>query len=342
MDKNNKKPYSEKEVRSIKVALFCIAAALIFYLGSTFLKGINVFGKKNYYYAVFEDVGSLHESANVSLNGYDIGKVTDIKLLSSNPVRICAEILITEKLDIPRDSQFEVLQKDLLGGMSVNLHLGNSPELAHRGDTLGCYLAGGMMDGVGDLVAQLQSIVASVDTIGLNLKLAFRSEDSINGGTMIKNTLENLEHTTADLSKLLADNGGKVNNVVSQLQVLSKTLGDAAPKIDAIIANVDNISDSLAQANIRTLVNNAQSTVDNANAIIAGVKNGKGTVGQLLQNDSLFNSLNSTIGSLDLLVQDIKANPSKYINVTIFGRKEQRQERRTERKEERKDKNNNE
>ena len=81
---------------------------------------------------------------------------------------------------------------------------------------------------------------------------------------------------------------------------------------------------------------------DNANAIIAGVKNGKGTVGQLLQNDSLFNSLNSTIGSLDLLVQDIKANPSKYINVTIFGRKEQRQERRTERKEDRKDKKNNE
>lgn len=332
MDNKNKKPYSEKEVRSIKVALFCIAAALIFYLGTTFLKGINVFGKKNYYYAVFEDVGSLHESANVSLNGYDIGKVTDIELLSTNPVRICAEILITEKLDIPRDSKFEVLQKDLLGGMVVNLHLGSSSDLAHRGDTLGCYLAGGMLDGVGDMVAQLQSIVASVDTIGQNLKLAFRSEDSLNGGTMIKNTLENLEHTTADLSKLLADNGGKVNNVVSQLELLSKTLGDAAPKLNAIIANVDNISDSLAQANIRTLVNNAQNTVDNANALIAGVKNGQGTVGQLMQNDSLYKSLNNTIESLDLLVKDLKANPSKYINVTIFGKKEKRKIERKEKK----------
>ena len=314
------------------MALFCIAAALIFYLGTTFLKGINVFGKKNYYYAVFEDVGSLHESANVSLNGYDIGKVTDIELLSTNPVRICAEILITEKLDIPRDSKFEVLQKDLLGGMVVNLHLGSSSDLAHRGDTLGCYLAGGMLDGVGDMVAQLQSIVASVDTIGQNLKLAFRSEDSLNGGTMIKNTLENLEHTTADLSKLLADNGGKVNNVVSQLELLSKTLGDAAPKLNAIIANVDNISDSLAQANIRTLVNNAQNTVDNANALIAGVKNGQGTVGQLMQNDSLYKSLNNTIESLDLLVKDLKANPSKYINVTIFGKKEKRKIERKEKK----------
>lgn len=116
MANKKEKPYSSKEVKSIKVALFFIAAALIFYLGSIFLKGINVFGKRNYYYAVFEDVGALHESTNVTLNGFEIGKVTDIKLLSSNPVRICAEILITEDLDIPKDSQFEVAQKDVLGG----------------------------------------------------------------------------------------------------------------------------------------------------------------------------------------------------------------------------------
>ena len=326
MDTKKPDQHTVKEMKSIKVALFVIAAALIFYLGSVFLKGINVFGKKTYYYAVFEDIGALHESTNVTLNGYEIGKVTGIELLSSNPVRICAEILVTEKLDIPEDSQFEVAQKDVLGGMVVNLHLGQSARMAQRGDTLGCYLAGGMLDGVGDLVAQLRSVVASVDTIGQNLKLAFRTEDSLNGGTMIKNTLENLEHTTANLSKLLADNGGKVNNVVAQLDVLSKTLGEAAPKIDAIVGNVDNITDSLAKANIRTLVNNAQSTVDNANALIAGVNSGQGTVGQLLQNDSLFKSLNNTIESLDLLVKDIKANPSKYINVTVFGKKEKKKD----------------
>ena len=326
MDTKKPDQHTVKEMKSIKVALFVIAAALIFYLGSVFLKGINVFGKKTYYYAVFEDIGALHESTNVTLNGYEIGKVTGIELLSSNPVRICAEILVTEKLDIPEDSQFEVAQKDVLGGMVVNLHLGLSARMAQRGDTLGCYLAGGMLDGVGDLVAQLRSVVASVDTIGQNLKLAFRTEDSLNGGTMIKNTLENLEHTTADLSKLLADNGGKVNNVVAQLDVLSKTLGEAAPKIDAIVGNIDNITDSLAKANIRTLVNNAQSTVDNANALIAGVNSGQGTVGQLLQNDSLFKSLNNTIESLDLLVKDIKANQSKYINVNVFGKKEKKKD----------------
>lgn len=324
MDKNKQKSYSDKEVKSIKVALFFIAAVLIFYLGSVFLKGLNVFGKKNYYYAVFEDVGALHESTNVALNGYEIGKVTGIKLLSSNPVRICAEILVTEDLDIPEDSKLEVAQKDVLGGMIVNLHLGQSSKMAHRGDTLGCYLAGGMLDGVGDLVTQLQSVVASVDTIGQNLKLAFRTEDSHNGGTMIKNTLENLEHATADLSKLLADNGGKVNNFVSQLDKLSKTLADASPKINEIVDNVDNISDSIAQSNIRGFVNEAKGTIDNVNRIVSEVERGEGTLGQLVRNDSLYNSINKTIESLDLLVKDLKANPSKYINVTVFGKREKK------------------
>ena len=328
MEKKNNNQYSVKEAKSIKVALFVIAAALIFYIGATFLKGINVLGKKTYYYAVFEDIGALHESTNVTLNGYGIGKVTDIELLSSNPVRICAEILVTEKLDIPEDSQFEVAQKDVLGGMVVNLRLGKSSVMAHSGDTLGCYVAAGMLDGVGDLVTQLQNVVASADTIGENIKLAFRSEDSINGGMMIKNTLENLETTSKNLSKLLADNGGKVNRVVTQLDVLTTTLGEASPKIDAIVANVDNITDSLAQSNIRQLVNNAQSTIDNANSVIAKVKAGEGTVGQLIQNDSLYRNINQTIECVNALIKDIKEHPTDYLNVTVFGRNEKKRDKK--------------
>lgn len=332
MNKDKGKQYSEKEVKSIKVALFCIAAVLIFYFGATFLKGINVLGKKNYYYAVFEDIGALHESTNVTLNGYGIGKVTDISLLSTDPVRICAEILITEKLDIPEDSRFEVAQKDVLGGMVVNLRLGESSKFAKSGDTLGCYLAGGMLDGLGDLAAQLQSVVSSIDTIGLGLKEAFRPQDSLNGGTSLKNTLANLQEVTGDLAVLLDRNSPKINNVVAQLDKLSRTLGDASPKLDAIISNVDNISDSLAQANIRTLVNNAQATVDNVNQVIAKVEQGHGTVGQLINNDSLYKSLNNTLESLNLLVQDLKDNPSKYINVTVFGRKESREAKKESKK----------
>ncbi len=311
-----------KERKSIKVALFCIIAGVIFYFGATFLKGINIFGQKRYFYAVFEDVGALQESTNVNLNGYQIGKVTDISMLSSNPVRICVEILITEKFNIPKDSYFEVAQKDVLGGMIVNLKMGNSPEFAQKGDTLGCCLAGGMLDGVGDLVVQLKSVVASVDTIGLNLKTAFLPYDSLNGGLMIRKTLENLYNTTTTLSNIIDYNDEKFSDIIVQLDKLSKTLGDAAPKIESIVSNMDNITDSVAQANLKTLLYNAQQALANANNVLSNVNHGLGTVGQLMQNDALYKNIDKTIESINLLIEDLKVNPSKYINVTVFGKKE--------------------
>ena len=154
--KDNKQQYSEKNIKSMKVAIFCIAALVIFYFGCNFLKGLNVFNRKTHLYAVFENVGDLHESTNVVFNGFPIGKVNDITLLSTNPPRICAEILLTEDIDIPVDSRFEVAQKDVLGGMIVNLVMGGSKTFAKEKDTLGSMLAPGMFDGIDEIAPSIR------------------------------------------------------------------------------------------------------------------------------------------------------------------------------------------
>lgn len=305
----------------MKVAIFCIAAIVIFYFGCSFLKGLNIFGKKTYYYAVFEDVGALHESTTVALNGFPIGKVTNISLLSNDPVRICAEILVTEKVDIPNDSYFEVAQKDVLGGMIVNVIKGKSHTMAHNKDTLACGLQPGMFDGIDDLKAQLSSVLASVDTIGMSIKSAFLLNDPNNGALMLKNTLINLEASTQHLNKMLANNEQSVGNIVHKLDKLSSTLSNAAPQLEAIISNINNISDSVAQSNIRTLVTDAQEAVANINSLTASIERGEGSAGLLMKNDSLYSNVNKTVESLDNLLKDLKANPSKYINVTVFGKK---------------------
>ena len=321
MEKKDAKQYSTNNIRSMKVAIFCITAIIIFYLGANFLKGLNVFSHKTYYYAVFDNVGALHESTTVTLNGYPVGKVSEIKILSSNPVRICAEILLTEDVDLPKDSRFEVAQKDVLGGMVVNLILGRSSQIAHNKDTLACGLAPGMFDGLDEMKAQLQSVIASVDTIGLAVKSVFLPQDQNNGALMLKNTLVNLEQTTHHLNAILASNEYKVNDMVTKLNKLSTTLSDATPQLNAIITNLDHISDSLAQANIRTLVTEAQQTMAHINALTRDIENGNGTVGKLLQNDSLYHNINNTAESLDLLLKDLKQHPSKYVNITVFGGK---------------------
>lgn len=317
----DKTQYSQKNIKSMKVAIFCILAAVIFYFGANFLKGINAFSHKTYLYAVFDDIGALHESTTVNVNGYPIGKVSKITMLSTDPVKICAQILITEDIDIPKDSKFEVVQKDVLGGMAVNVLIGKSTTMAHDGDTLACGLAPGMFDGIDDMKAQLQSVLASVDTIGLAVKSAFLLEDSQNGAIMLKNTLINLEASTRHLNQILAANEGKINHVVGQLDQLSNTLGNAAPQINAIIQNLDHISDSIAQSNIRGLLLDAQETMAHINAVTAKLENGEGSVGQLMNNDSLYANLNKTTESLNALLKDLKEHPGRYINVSVFGGK---------------------
>ncbi len=319
----DKNQYSAKNVKSMKVAIFCIAALVILYLGCNFLQGLNTFGKRSYYYAVFDNIGGLHKSTTVAINGYPVGEVHNLTLMSTNPTKICAEILITEDIDIPIDSKFEVAQADLLGGMVLNIIVGQSKTLAQNKDTLACGLAPGMFDGIDELKAQLANVLASVDTIGMSVKSAFLLNDPENGAMMLKNTLVNLESSTNHLNQILAANGDKIGNVVTKLDQLSTTLSDATPQINNIIQNMDNISDSLAQSRIHALLNDAQSTIANLNEVTAKIERGEGSAGLLLSNDSLYNNINSTVESLNILLQDLKAHPSKYINVTVFGKKKQ-------------------
>ncbi|MBO4488660.1 MAG: MCE family protein [Bacteroidales bacterium] len=319
-NKDKKQQYANNTARNIKVAIFAIIALAILYLGIKFLKGIKIFGHKQYYYGVFEDIGSLHESTNILLNGYPVGKVTGISLISSNPVRICAEFLVTEKFDLPSDSKFLVAQTDVLGGVAVNIHLGTSSKMAHNGDTLACGLqGGGLTDGLDDLKGQLQSVLASVDTIGISLRETFRPSDDQNGALMLKSTLVNLEASTQHLNRLLANNEAKVSNAVAKLNELATTLSDASPKINTIINNLDNISDSVAKSHVNTLINDAQQTITHLNDITDKIEKGDGTVGQLMNNDSLYHNINNTVEQLNTLLKDFQAHPSRYIS--IFGRK---------------------
>lgn len=323
-DTKDKQQYSAKNIKSMRVAVFCIAAMVVFYFGASFLKGLNILGHKTYYYAVMEDIGGLHESTTATINGYPIGKVTSLKMLSTNPVRICAEIMVTEKIEFPKDSRIEIAQKDVLGGMVVNILPGSSMVMAKSGDTLQSYLAGGLFDGIGDLRDQLASVVSSVDTIALALKSAFQPNDPENGAITLKNTLINLEASTQQLNRILAANGPKVGEMVTKLNNFSTTLDKASPQLNTIIDNLEHISDTVAQSNIKALFTDAQQAVANINSLTGKLEKGEGSVGQLMNNDSLYTNINKAAESLDKLLNDLKANPGRYINITVFGKKKEK------------------
>jgi phospholipid/cholesterol/gamma-HCH transport system substrate-binding protein len=318
-EKNRSSKHSEKNAKSIKVAIFCILAIVVFYFGTNFLKGIEAFSKKEYYYSVYENSGGLYKGAIVYLQGYPVGKVTKVKLVNYNPVQILAEYTLNESMMLPKDSRFDVTSRDLLGGIIVRLELGKDPQYAKSGDTLACGLIPQLTDGIESMKDQIINILASVDTIAVSLKDVLANKS---GANKLAQTLSNIESITASLDKIIAENKSNFGKIVTEVTAFSKTLSEISPELKGVVANFDQIADSLAKSNVAQVIVNANNTILQVEEVMRKVNTGNGDVAKLLNEDEIYNKLGKTLQSLDELVVDIRTNPKKYINVTVFGKKE--------------------
>lgn len=322
MEKNKPSKNSERNSKSVKVAVFCILAILVLYFGANFLKGVDTFSKKEFYYSMYENSGGLHAGAMIYLEGYQIGKVTKVRLVNHDPVQILAEYLINEGVRLPVDSRFEVTSKDLLGGIIVRLQLGIDPQFAQPGDTLNCGLAPQLMDGLEPMKDQIANILCSVDTIAVVLKDLLANR---NLAENLAHTLTHVESLTANLDKMMAENKTKFGKMVTEISKFSETLTEISPELKNIVSNFDQIADTIAKANVAGVIVNMNNTIQQVNEAVTKVTSGDGNIAKLLNEDELYDKLGNTLQSLDDLLMDIKQNPKRYINVTIFGGKKDKE-----------------
>jgi len=320
-EKNKSSKRSERNAQSIKVAVFCILAILILYFGTNFLKGIDSFSKKEFYYSVYENSGGLYSGAIVYLQGYPIGKVTKVKLINHNPVQILAEYVINENVRLPIDSRFDVTTRDMLGGIIVRLELGKNTQFANPGDTLVCGLVPQLTDGIEAMKDQIINILVSVDTIAVSLKDVLTHQ---NGAEKLAQTLVNIESVTASLDKIVDQNKSNIGKIVTEITAFSLTLKEISPELKNIIANFDHIADTIAKTNVAEVIVNANNTIVQVEEVMKKINSGEGDVAKLLNEDELYIKLGNTLQSLDDLLSDIKNNPKRYINVTVFGKKEKK------------------
>ena len=320
MGKKERTPQDVQDSKKkIRVALLCIAAIAIFYIGANFLKGINVFHKKTYFYCVMNDAGGIQQNTPVYLGGYKIGTVQSVELLSANPPRVCAEIMLNERVDIPKDSKLQIASSGLLGGMQLDLMMGTSSSYFQSKDTIPCFKVPGMLDGIDEMKGKISSVLASVDTIGLELKDVLHKEG---GGQDLIATLDNIAAITENFNQILSQNKGKVSNVMSSLERFGKTLDEASPQLNEILQNFDNISDTIAKSEIAQVITNANNAIKEVETLINKVNKGEGTVGNLLNDDSIAKKLDDSINSLNLLLKDLKEHPKRYVHFSVFGKKD--------------------
>lgn len=301
-----------------KVGLFGLIVLVILFFGIKFLKGSDVFQKENTYYAVYDNVSGMLVSSNVFVNGLRVGYVKEIEATNDRADNFLVTFIVRSDIKIPEDSKILLFSSDLLGSKALKLELGSSSRIISDGDTLSSGRELGMLDNLGESISPMMNNLDSILS-SLNKILNTQSQNSL------KNTIANLETTTNKLSSistnldnLMIEEKVKLAKIIENTESITTNFQNNNEKLTNIIANVDNIVDSAAKANIGSTLIETGKSIERLNTVLGVIEKGKGNIGLLINDEELYKSLDNSAKNLNKLIEDIKENPKKYINVSVF------------------------
>lgn len=302
-------------------ALTSIAIATLI-LGYSFLKGNDVFSNENEYYAQYDRVDGLAASKPVLINGYQIGRVSNLTLLPSG--KILVQFKIDSEYSIPKNTIARIESTDLLGGKAVVFELGDSNNFAIDGDTLNSHVQTDLMDQVEPVQKKAEQIIARMDSVLTSVNNTLNPEFQKNfdrSFASIARTLETLEKTTKTVDGLVNDQSSKISGIMSNFESITANFKNNNAKINSIMNNLDKVSDDVAKANFTQTIAEANKAIIELQSVLNKVNSGNGTLSQLINDEKMYNNLNNAAENLDKLMIDLKANPKRYVSFSVFGGK---------------------
>lgn len=311
--------------REVKVGFLFIVALAVLIWGVMYLKGLDIFRPQTKIYAVYSQVNGLVSSNKVTINGLQVGQVSKIFFLPSNPKKIIVELVITENVPIPKNSIARIYNSSLIGSKEIDIILGDTRESIRDGDTLRSSVDAPLGEEVSrqllPLKAKAEVLLGTIDTVAIAIKniLNERTQrDLQNALAQISVTVGNLASISNKVDTLLGAQKNRLSSIIGNVESISLNLKQNNQKISNILTNFSSLSDSVAKANIPTTLNKVNESLVNLNTVLQKVNTGTGSLGLLINDDKLYNELTKASKDLDLLIQDVKANPSKYIKVSVF------------------------
>lgn len=301
--------------REIKTAILVIASILLFIWGYSFLKGSDILSNHKIFYAEYDNVEGLVPSAPVTINGFNIGKIKKISL-NPNTARLLVEMeIINEDFKITKSSQVNIYEPGLIGGKQIQIipNFKDTVE-AKSGDTLQGINVPGLTALVGEKLSPLQE---KLDKVLAELTTTITSVNNI----LNKQTQENLKHTISELDQTMVQFHNASNSLNGILNTNKGKIDNVMTNFDKVSQDFSKISSSLEKAQLDQAVENLKGTLAKVDGLMAEIESGKGTAGKLIKDDKLYDNLAKTSKELELLLQDVRLNPTRYINVSLFGKK---------------------
>jgi|TARA_A100001011_G_C14160893_1_gene778182 phospholipid/cholesterol/gamma-HCH transport system substrate-binding protein len=300
--------------KEIKAAFFVLTTILLFIFGFNFLKGSSLLDKQKTIYAVYDEVDGLLVGANVMINGLSIGNVTELDFLP-NSTKILVTLKVKDKLNFSSKSTASIYETGVLGGLAISIEpIFERESIVKTGDTLNSSVRPGLTELINrqiePLSRQLQSTITSVDSIFtgasnvLNRQTQEEIKESIN---VLTSAIKSINNSSIIIEETLTAKSSQINKTIDNFEKIS--------------SNLSEVSDELNSFGLSNLLSNLEVSVDGISSIVDKLDSDKSTIGKLINEDEVYNNLNSSIESLNSLISDIKANPKKYVHFSVFGRK---------------------
>lgn len=286
--------------KEVKIGLTAIVCLVMMFVVIQFMKGINVMKPANHYTVTFDNVSDLIVSSPVTVSGYKVGVVHDMKMnYETNKVEVM--INLDKELRIPRDSKI-TLAKTLMGNGSLVIDINPYvSEYYTPGDVIEGSNGNDLMASAANMMPQIMSIVEKVDSIMYGVQAIVNAPE-------FKASVARLDGITANLEQASA----QLNNM------MRKDIPVVMDNVTSICNNVDSLTTTLNTLPLNETIEEVYTLIDNIKEATAQLNKTDNTAGKLLNDEELYDRINGAIVSLDSLLIDIRQNPKRYINVKVF------------------------
>jgi len=311
-----------KFIKELKAGLIALLAIVGFVILFQFMKGRSLFTTDNIFYAKYDNVEGLTQSAPVSINGLKVGQVDKIipQTTKDGKIHFVVKITVDNNFEFSKNSNLEIFEPSLMGGKEMRVNLFYGGETAKDGDTLKGAFKLGMMNSlssqVGPVKDQLQTVLHRVDSLMANANQVMNAQNREEIKVLLHNlnkTVGALETTAGSVNRLVGNNDPKLQKVLDEA---SLTMKSGKVTLD----KYGNLAESIDTKQLNQTIANLDQTVGKLNSVVAGIDRGEGSLGKIMKDDQLYNNLNSASTNLNSLIEDMKANPKRYINFSVFGK----------------------
>lgn len=308
-----------KEIKAGLIALLAIVGFVVLF---QFMKGKSLFTTDNIFYAKFDNVEGLEASNPVSINGLKVGQVDEIVPVTERDGKIhfVVKVTVDDEFQFAKKSTLEIFEPGLMSGKQMRVNLAYGGPMAKDGDTLSGAFTLSMMNNissqVGPVKDQLQIVLKRVDSLTNNANQILDDENKAEIKALLQNlnrTVASFEGTSRQTNALLANNDPRVQQVLNNANLATISARTAIDKYGRVAEQVD-------VQKLNNTIDKLSLTADKLNGVISGIQNGEGSLGKLTKDEELYRNLNESSQNLNKLILDLKENPKRYLNFSVFGK----------------------